>query len=585
MRHILIALVFAYSMAQAQTTVESLAAEIERSASQEVPALGAATRLQAATRVRFHHPDMATRLLERALEAAQQGTTPYLTYRLLQLYAGVDSDAAYKKGKSIANPEWFYSAMIDAALRKYELDSAEKLALEAVSSGQHVISAVNSVVQRLRALDKDRAAALLQRVVNEFPEETASPREVCALFQRIAEFPNAPPRLVYAALAKAFAAYGRPDFASETGLHTLTAKFQIKGVEVETRNSGDTALLIAAAYLAAYDPIGWFQRRGSLPDWKEHLVGLRPADMSNIVRTARPLYKFREPPPATAKYPDYSKMPLEDALRAVSELPDSQRGFFSQHILFRDDCPPECREQLMPRIAADIRLLTPRFETAKGFYARVRKANQPNLVQQALEVLWDAVEAAPTSGDRRDEGDFDRGSIQQALDSILDDIEQGQIQPDRDRPSLESRRLLRQLDKAILSRINFELKMPDGTTWRLADYKGKVVLIDFWASWCAPCIEALPALNKLTREFQQKNVFIVGIADESTETIRSSTDRWKLEYPTLADSSRSVHDLFGVEGIPATFVIDRAGNVDRLPFPHTEQLFRDAIRRAMAEAP
>jgi cytochrome c biogenesis protein CcmG/thiol:disulfide interchange protein DsbE len=94
---------------------------------------------------------------------------------------------------------------------------------------------------------------------------------------------------------------------------------------------------------------------------------------------------------------------------------------------------------------------------------------------------------------------------------------------------------------------------------RLADYRGRPVVVNFWASWCDPCKEEAPLLDDLASEQGPNGAAFVGIdADDLTDDARAFAERYKLTYP-LAHDNKDVNDDWGVTGFPETFVLDREG--------------------------
>lgn len=110
---------------------------------------------------------------------------------------------------------------------------------------------------------------------------------------------------------------------------------------------------------------------------------------------------------------------------------------------------------------------------------------------------------------------------------------------------------------------SFELPSIDGDGMvRLSDYLGKVVLVDFWSSWCPPCRQESPALEAAYEDFRGLGVEFVGIAiwDVESET-RKFRDAFNLQYPIVSDSNGRVAVEWGVVGIPEKFFVDRDGRV------------------------
>ena len=108
---------------------------------------------------------------------------------------------------------------------------------------------------------------------------------------------------------------------------------------------------------------------------------------------------------------------------------------------------------------------------------------------------------------------------------------------------------------------HFTLSGPDEESIALSDFRGKVVYLDFWASWCTPCLRALPGLKRIWSEFESEDFVILGVSQDFTERdwktfVASEPD---IGWAHVYDELRSARDLYGINGIPHTFLIDRDG--------------------------
>lgn len=129
---------------------------------------------------------------------------------------------------------------------------------------------------------------------------------------------------------------------------------------------------------------------------------------------------------------------------------------------------------------------------------------------------------------------------------------------------------------------NFALKTLEGEPVALDETRGKVVVLDFWATWCPPCREELPSIEKLRQEFAGQVQFF-GINDEDSGTVKDFLRKHAYELPVLMDGKRQVHRQYGVSAIPTMLIIDRQGVIrEHFIGSRTEAKLRQAIQAAVA---
>lgn len=128
---------------------------------------------------------------------------------------------------------------------------------------------------------------------------------------------------------------------------------------------------------------------------------------------------------------------------------------------------------------------------------------------------------------------------------------------------------------------DIQLKMLDGTSFRLADQKGKVVILDFWASWCGPCLQVMPQIDKVREEFADQGVQLFAVnLEETPEKIKAALERLKLQTTVLLDRDGRVAERYGATAIPQTVIINRDGTVARL-FVGGGARFDEQLRTAL----
>jgi peroxiredoxin len=119
----------------------------------------------------------------------------------------------------------------------------------------------------------------------------------------------------------------------------------------------------------------------------------------------------------------------------------------------------------------------------------------------------------------------------------------------------------------------FTLKDTDGKKVSLADYKGKAVVVDFWATWCAPCKVEIPWLEKLHDQYASQGLVVLGISEDDLDLddkaalfkqkreIAESATKLGINYPVLIDDAKVADPYGGVDALPTTFYVDRSGKV------------------------
>ena len=223
-----------------------------------------------------------------------------------------------------------------------------------------------------------------------------------------------------------------------------------------------------------------------------------------------------------------------------------------QEILKAKDLPDDIRPRVIRSLALRVRQQTISVLEALAFNlaASTFEADGRVTLQEVATTLADALRRSPVQN-KTDE-------VYLAL-AELDRYGHASI-------SLEDQRYIAALAQLEAndqhrSESDFTLTDMQGRIWNLKSLRGKVVLVNFWATWCPPCQREIPDLEELYGRFQGQGLIVLAISGEEASTIKDFLFRQKASYPMLLDPGQKVKELFRVRGIPKSFVFDRKGNL------------------------
>jgi thiol-disulfide isomerase/thioredoxin len=135
---------------------------------------------------------------------------------------------------------------------------------------------------------------------------------------------------------------------------------------------------------------------------------------------------------------------------------------------------------------------------------------------------------------------------------------------------------------------DFLLPAVDGSMVRLSDHSGKVIIVDFWATWCPPCVEMLPVLSKLHRNFSDKGLVVLGISldRDGLGALGTFVHENMIPYKVLLGDDKVSRSFGGVSSIPTLFIVDREGRlVRKLTGYHSYGELKDQVSKYLEADP
>ncbi len=215
---------------------------------------------------------------------------------------------------------------------------------------------------------------------------------------------------------------------------------------------------------------------------------------------------------------------------------------------------------------------------------RARTTKELALQIRQLPVVPNKLKLAEALANLSTEGDFGRDTLQEVTTTLANALreqppaeENGQpnsmyvelaslvkyehMQASSDNPQFASAMSKLEADDAKRQSADFTLADLQGKSWHLRELQGKVVLVNFWATWCPPCRKEMPDLQALYDKYKDDGFLVLSISDEEAAKVNPFIAERKITYPVLLDPGRKVNDSFVVEGIPKSFVYDRHGKL------------------------
>lgn len=215
---------------------------------------------------------------------------------------------------------------------------------------------------------------------------------------------------------------------------------------------------------------------------------------------------------------------------------------------------------------------------------RARTTKNLALKIRQLSVVPNKLRLAGALANLSTEGDFGRDTLQEVTTTLAQALHEQppagkpgepdeqyvelaslvryeHMSAESDNPQFKEAIARLEAEDARRQKADFTLSDLQGKTWHMRELKGKVVLVNFWATWCPPCRKEMPDLQALYDKYKDQGFVVLSISDEEAAKVSPFITERNISYPVLLDPGRKVNDAFVVEGIPKSFVYDREGEL------------------------
>jgi peroxiredoxin len=231
--------------------------------------------------------------------------------------------------------------------------------------------------------------------------------------------------------------------------------------------------------------------------------------------------------------------PIADQIRGLRGLPDDVRARTTKNLAIKIRQLPVTPNKL--RLAADLANLS-----TEGDFGR-------DTLQEVATTLAAALREQPVHPKQ--------GQPPRPYVELAELVRYEHVQASLDDPQFAAAISKIEADNERRQQADFTLTELGGKKWTLTEQRGKVVVVNFWATWCPPCRKEMPDLETLYKQFKDQGLVILAISDEDAGKVAPFIAEQKVTYPILLDPGRKVNELFQIEGIPKTFVYDRSGEL------------------------
>ena len=249
--------------------------------------------------------------------------------------------------------------------------------------------------------------------------------------------------------------------------------------------------------------------------------------------------------------------PALSQVRPAQPVQSGEQKSVSERLSGLRGLPDDERARVTNQLALDIRRL-PRTAEKLGLATGLANlATEGDCGRESLQnvaiTLAEALSAQPASGTRDQSAE--------AYNTLAQLVRYENVRVSSSAPQFTAAMAKLEADDRRRQDADFTLSDLQGKPWTLKSLHGKVVLVNFWATWCPPCRKEIPDLETLSNRFREQGLVVLGISDEDAAKVRPFVAQHAMTYPVLLDPGRKVNKLFVIQSIPRTLIYDRSGKL------------------------
>jgi peroxiredoxin len=529
------------------TEVEKAALRLDLVAAKAPRALAMEFRMRAAESLQAKHPELARKLVDQTLAELRSGKDWVVGEGVIQSLAQLSPSDALSVLMNLV--PGYEQIVISALVQSGSTDRAAALYVDLLKQHRARAAGASSLLGPMAKQNPAQATKLFSDVLATLPDPL-DPADAAWIVNTAAIVATFAPEAAAGALEQVLKAASLPDYGANSNPMMLGA-FTAGSKPVNTTNTRDTMLLAAAVRLRALAPDRLPKYREALSRWD--VSG--PLQLKSI---------YRSSPPA---------MPADET-RVLNNSITQRMG------QIRGKATDAERGELVRQIAKDIDSLPPGTGKVSNIRTLAGYSTEGDLGKETLTAV-----GATLAGAIRDsypvmfaaKSAYPYGEPYIELAKFV--RYEGIAAPFPD-PALDAAGALLELRERILQESGFTLTGLDGKRYTLADLKGRVVMLNFWATWCPPCRKEMPDMEKLSIELESKGLTILAVSNEDRETVERFLAKTPYSFPVLLDPGGKVHATFQANAIPKTFIFDREGRLAAQAIDmRTESQFRELLKR------